>query len=250
MLRCRLTPRQPDVPDGISHLLDSGMTLDAEWRRMGKCERLFPAATPRATVTTGGLNQMRVSGAVGASTSGMSDSRTSNLPPLNQSYGGGDSNPNDTVGCLLCLPQGTNDLLMSLGLPLWGDKFATIIRAYAPRMKSSDVTKDKFYEDMHDLLATVPQADKLMVFGDVNARVRTDHAARKGVLGPHGFGGYNDNGLLLLRTCVENHLSSHERDYQYQQHSSPATAFADLFCPHCPRTMKQVLMAYQHIFRL
>ncbi|VDL89489.1 unnamed protein product [Schistocephalus solidus] len=55
----------------------------------------FPAATPRATVTTGGLNQVRVSGVVCASTPGMSDSRTSHLPPLKKSYSGGDSNPVD-----------------------------------------------------------------------------------------------------------------------------------------------------------
>ncbi|VDM02093.1 unnamed protein product [Schistocephalus solidus] len=53
----------------------------------------FPAATPRATVTTGGLNQVRVSGVVCAFTPGMSDSRTCHLPPVKKSYGGGDSNP-------------------------------------------------------------------------------------------------------------------------------------------------------------
>ncbi|VDL90740.1 unnamed protein product [Schistocephalus solidus] len=40
---------------------------------------------------------------------------------------------NDIVGCLPCLPQGINDRLMSLHLPLWGDQFATSIGAYAPQ---------------------------------------------------------------------------------------------------------------------
>ncbi|VDL90361.1 unnamed protein product [Schistocephalus solidus] len=51
---------------------------------------------------------------------------------------------NDIVGRLLCLPQGINDHLMSLRLPLWRDKFATIISAYAPPMTSSDAVKEKF----------------------------------------------------------------------------------------------------------
>ncbi|VDL95394.1 unnamed protein product [Schistocephalus solidus] len=55
--------------------------------------QFFPAATPRVTITTGGLNQLRVSGAVCVSTPNMSDSRTSHLPHLKTSYGGGDSNP-------------------------------------------------------------------------------------------------------------------------------------------------------------
>nr|VZH94992.1 unnamed protein product [Spirometra erinaceieuropaei] len=109
----------------------------------------------------------------------------------------------DIVGRLPCLPQSINDRLMSLRLPLWGGKFATIISAYAPTMTNPDAVRDKFYEDLHALLATVSKSDKLIVLGDFNARVGTDHTAWRGVLGPHGLRGSNDNGLLLLRTCAE-----------------------------------------------
>ncbi|VDL96345.1 unnamed protein product [Schistocephalus solidus] len=84
---------------------------------------------------------------------------------------------NGIAGRLPCQPQGINDRLMSLRLPLRGDQFATIISAYAPRMTSSDAAKDEFYEDLHALLATVLKANNC-----------------------------NDNGLLLLRTCAEHRL--------------------------------------------
>ncbi|VDL98312.1 unnamed protein product [Schistocephalus solidus] len=84
---------------------------------------------------------------------------------------------NDIMGRLPCLPQGINDRLMSLRLPLRGDQFATIISAYAPPMTSSDAAKDKFYEDLHALLATEPKVDKLIVLGDFSARIGMDHAA-------------------------------------------------------------------------
>ncbi|BHF85805.1 hypothetical protein SprV_1002897800 [Sparganum proliferum] len=115
---------------------------------------------------------------------------------------------NDVVGRLHCLTQGINDRLMSLGLPLLrrGGKFATIISAYAPPLTSPVAARDKFYEDMHALLTTVSKADKLIVLGDFNARVGTDHTDWRGVLGPHGLRGSNDNGLLLLRTCAEHRL--------------------------------------------
>nr|VZI49109.1 unnamed protein product [Spirometra erinaceieuropaei] len=114
----------------------------------------------------------------------------------------------DIVGRLPCLPQGINDRLMSLRQPLRrGGKFATIISAYAPRMTSPDAVRDKFYEDLHALLATVSKADKLIVLGDFNACVGTDHTAWRGVLGPHGLRGSNDNDLLLLRTCAEHRLT-------------------------------------------
>nr|VZI39499.1 unnamed protein product [Spirometra erinaceieuropaei] len=113
---------------------------------------------------------------------------------------------NGIVRRLPCLPQDINDRLMSLGLPLWGGKFATIISAYAPTMANPDAVRDKLYEDLHALLATVSKADRLIVLGDLNARVGTDHTAWRGVLGPHGLRGSNDNGLLLLRTCAEHRL--------------------------------------------
>nr|VZI38511.1 unnamed protein product [Spirometra erinaceieuropaei] len=113
---------------------------------------------------------------------------------------------NDIVGRLPCLPQGINDRLMSLRLPIWGGEFATIISAYAPTMTNPDAVRDKCYEDLHALLATVSKADKLIVLGDFNVRVSTDHTAWRGVLGPHGLRGSNDNGLLLLRTCAEHRL--------------------------------------------
>nr|VZI50283.1 unnamed protein product [Spirometra erinaceieuropaei] len=73
-------------------------------------------------------------------------------------------------------------------------------------MTNPDAVRDKFYEDLHALLATVSKADKLIVLGDFTARVGTDHTAWRGVLGPHGLRGSNDNGLLLLRTCAEHGL--------------------------------------------
>ncbi|VDL98365.1 unnamed protein product [Schistocephalus solidus] len=181
----------------------------------------FPATTPRETVTTGGLNQERASGVVCASTPGMSDSRTSHLPPLKKSYDDPWSNRPALRMALVArelarykvyiatlsetrfseqgqLEEGSNDRLMSLRLSLRGEQFATIISAYATPMKSSYAVKDKFYEDLHGLLATVLKVDKLNVLGDFNARVGTDHAAWQGVLGPHR--------LLLLRTCAEHHL--------------------------------------------
>nr|VZI07602.1 unnamed protein product [Spirometra erinaceieuropaei] len=110
-------------------------------------------------------------------------------------------------GTTALFAAGINDRLMSLRLPLWGGKFATINSAYAPTMTNPDAVRDKFYEDLHALLATVSKADKLIVLGDFNARVGTDHTAWRGVLGPHGLRGSNDSGLLLLRTCAEHRLT-------------------------------------------
>ena len=55
---------------------------------------------------------------------------------------------NELVNKLSSLPQGINDRLMSLKLPLPGKKQATIISAYAPTMTSLPEVKETFYEDL------------------------------------------------------------------------------------------------------
>ncbi|BHF65265.1 hypothetical protein SprV_0200827900 [Sparganum proliferum] len=69
------------------------------------------------------------------------------------------------------------------------------------------VPRNKFYDDLHALLVTVLKADKLIVVGDFNVRVGTDHAAWRGGLRPHCLDGSNENGLPLLRTCAEHRLT-------------------------------------------
>ena len=103
-------------------------------------------------------------------------------------------------------PKGINDRLMTLRIPLVSKKHATIISAYAPTMTNSDDVKDKFYEDLDNLLKSVPSQDKLLLLGDFNARVGSDYKTWEGVLGKNGVGNSNSNGLQLLRTCTEHKL--------------------------------------------
>nr|VZI47577.1 unnamed protein product [Spirometra erinaceieuropaei] len=118
---------------------------------------------------------------------------------------------NHIVGRLSRLTQGINDLLMGLRLPLQGGQFATIVSVYAPllpppSMTRPDEARNKFYKDLHAILASVPKADRLVILSHFSARVDIDHAAWRVVLGLHGLDGCNNNGLLLLRTCAEHCL--------------------------------------------
>ena len=75
------------------------------------------------------------------------------------------------VGKLSGLPKGINDRLMTLILPLSGNKHATIVSAYAPTMTNPDEVKDKFYNDLDDIISATPRTDKLILLGDFNVRV-------------------------------------------------------------------------------
>ena len=100
---------------------------------------------------------------------------------------GGDESRDAGVGFaiksnLICrltsFPKGINDRLMLLRPSLRAKRDATLIIAYASTMTNSDETKDKFYEDLESLL----KEDKLLVLGDFNAGVGTDHRTWEGII--------------------------------------------------------------------
>ena len=69
---------------------------------------------------------------------------------------------------------------------------------YAPTLPSSDTAKERFYEELCRALRAVSTTDKLIVLGDFNARVGSDHETWNRVLGSFGRGNCNANGELLL----------------------------------------------------
>ena len=83
-----------------------------------------------------------------------------------------------------------------------GNKDATIVSAYAPTMTNPDEVKDKFYDDLDNIIS----AHILILLGDFNSRVGTDHQTWKGVIGSEGVGKCNSNLLLRLRKCAERNL--------------------------------------------
>lgn len=72
-------------------------------------------------------------------------------------------------------------------------------------MASSDEIKDKFYEELESFITSV-KLEKLIIIGDFNACVESDHHAWHHTLGKYGIPKCNSNGHLL-RTCAAHDLS-------------------------------------------
>lgn len=66
-------------------------------------------------------------------------------------------------------------------------------------MKNRNDIKDKFYEDLDNIISSTPRQSKLVVFSDFNVRVGSDVESWGEVIGKHGGRLCNDNDLLLLR---------------------------------------------------
>ena len=97
---------------------------------------------------------------------------------------------------------GINECFMKRRIPLSRIRYLTIISAYVPTLTSPDDAKEQFYEQFDQVIWSTPPSDKLVMLGDFNARVGRDYSSSEGVLGRHGAGKINDNGLLLLRTSM------------------------------------------------
>ncbi|KAI8775776.1 craniofacial development protein 2 [Biomphalaria glabrata] len=96
---------------------------------------------------------------------------------------------------------------MTLKLPLQnGKRHISIVSCYAPTMTNPDDVIAKFDEELNSTLLDIPNTEKLLILGDFNARVGSDHHIWKGVLGKFGICQCNSNGLLLLQTCAEHKL--------------------------------------------
>ena len=103
-------------------------------------------------------------------------------------------------------PQGISERLMTWRIPLVKGRFATLLSVYAPTLDADDNTKDAFYESLDAALSRIPDSDKLVLMGDFNARVGTDATLWRKVIGRHGTGKINSNGLRLLTLCSEHQL--------------------------------------------
>jgi len=100
-------------------------------------------------------------------------------------------------------PTAVSERLMTLRIQLAKGRHVTLTSTYAPTLVADDAAKDRFYDDLHRTLRSIPHSDKIFLLGDFNARVGADYDAWGDIIGKHGVGNINSNGVRLLNTCSE-----------------------------------------------
>ena len=107
--------------------------------------------------------------------------------------------------------------------------YVSVICAYAPTTKASRGIKQKFYSEVQDTVAKVPDFDMLMMLGDFNVHVGTldptsDEWQR--ALGRNGKSKKKHSGswaatiLCFQRTLYHDHMVPEERDIPGHQDTS------------------------------
>ena len=104
-------------------------------------------------------------------------------------------------------PVGINERLMTWRIPLAKGRYATLISAYAPTLAADTDSKEAFYDSLNAALDRIHSHDKIIMLGDFNARVGADHSVWPGIIGRHGIGNCNSNGIRLLTLCAQHNLA-------------------------------------------
>jgi len=115
-------------------------------------------------------------------------------------------------------PTPITDRIMTLRLPLQRKGFMTIVCVYAPTLTNPVENKEQFYSDLRKTIKNVPTTDKLIIAGDLNARVGSETENWPGVLGTQGTGKCNSNGELLLAFCSEYELVITNTVFKHKYH--------------------------------
>lgn len=121
--------------------------------------------------------------------------------PENQArlYGTGFAVHNSMISSIQT-PIAVNERISSLKLNT-KQGIILVISTYAPTQKAESGDKDNFYERLEELIRSVDKKVRIVMLGDMNARVGNDCASWQGCLGKFGVGSMNDNGQRLLELC-------------------------------------------------
>ena len=122
-----------------------------------------------------------------------------------------------------------SERLMTLRIQLKSGNHLKLISAYAPTMQQSQ-EKELFYSQLLDAIKTNSD-DHLIILDNFNARVGCDWALWPNVLGKHGVGRMNSNGLMLFDFCTQNDLSV--MGSMYQMKNSLKTTWKHPRSKHC-----------------
>ena len=93
------------------------------------------------------------------------------------------------------------DRIMAIKIVI-GQELINVISAYAPQVGLDTSLKEKFREDLGDLVQGIAQTEKVFIGGDLNGHVGKETGNYGGFHGGHGFGERNEDGEAILNFAM------------------------------------------------
>ena len=93
-----------------------------------------------------------------------------------------------------------------------------IIQCYFPTSEHPDEEVDTLYDQIQEIINTVPKRDHLIVMGDFNSKVGGLHTSYGSAIGKHTTGTHNARGLRLAKFCVQNNLAATNTMFKKRLH--------------------------------
>ena len=132
---------------------------------------------------------------------------------------------NEIVERMVDTPRGINERIITVRIPLKRGRFASVICVYAPTMSNTAEVKEQFYRKLTEVIENIAVEDKLIILGDLNARVGSDNRIHGPVIGKFGKGNRNSNGEMLINFCAQfgliitnTYFKQPERNYYTWKH--------------------------------
>ena len=79
-----------------------------------------------------------------------------------------------------------------------GKEVFNVISAYAPQVGRSSLEKEEFYERLMSVVRKLPLGEKVFIGGDLNGHIGNARRGFEDVLGIHGYGTQNSEGVRIL----------------------------------------------------
>ena len=90
-----------------------------------------------------------------------------------------------------------SDRIMRMKMDYKGSML-NVISAYAPQTGCDEEEKDKFWDEMDDVIISIPTEERVVIGADLNGHVGEDNVDCKDVMGRHGFGTRNAGGERIV----------------------------------------------------
>ncbi|EYC16300.1 hypothetical protein Y032_0034g2915 [Ancylostoma ceylanicum] len=85
--------------------------------------------------------------------------------------------------------------------------FWTVVSVYAPQRGCTEMEKATFYEELDNVIRSVPKSDYLTIEGDFNGHVGQDRRGSERMHGGRGFGSRNQNGGRIMELAEAHDLA-------------------------------------------